>query len=43
MHIVIGDIPVARLFDTLIKVNILVSIQNRKLTVKIGLQLGLFL
>ena len=43
MHTVIGDSAVSRLFNTLIKVNILVSVQNRKIVVKIGLKLGLFL
>ena len=42
MHTVVGDSPVTRLFDTLIKVNILVLIQDRKLTVKIVLQLVYF-
>ena len=42
MHTVVGDSPIARLFDTLIKVNILVLIQDRKLTVKIVLQLVYF-
>ena len=42
MHTVVGDSPIAKLFDTLIKVNILVFIHDRKLTVKIVLQLVYF-
>ena len=42
MHTIVGDSLVARLFDALIKVNILVLIQDRKLTVKIVLQLFYF-